>query len=200
MENKKDTTTKREEKPCGMTDEEVESLFQVDEEEQAQLQKKSARNDLYSSIVLFLISLYVFIEGVRMPVSVYTGSDGAWYGAPGGFPVIIGGILMILSVMLFAKSWRITGGFRKDDFQDMTAVLRSAYVKRLALITVLLAVYIFVLLGRVPFYVATFLFLFVTMLVFRRNGFAVWKLLVISVVIDALITYGFGTLAGIPLP
>jgi len=38
------------------------------------------------------------------------------------------------------------------------------------------------------------------MLIFRRKGFAVWKLVLISLAASAAITYGFGTLASIPLP
>jgi len=200
MENKKDPANKSAQETYEVADEEVEEHCQADGETEVQAQKRSAKLDLYSSIVLFLASLYVFVCGLRMPINVYTGSDDAWYGAPGGFPIIIGGILMVLSAMLFVKSWRVVGGFHKEDFKGFTQTLKSSYAKRLVLVVGLLVIYIFVLLGRMPFYVATFLYLFITMLAFRKKNFAIWKLLIICVVVVALITYGFGTLAGIPLP
>jgi hypothetical protein len=109
-------------------------------------------------------------------------------------------MLGLFSVMYFYRSWRRCGGVGAKDLASAAGFLKSAYTVRLLLSIGLLAVYVFLLLGRIPFFAATILYLFVSMMVFRKKTFAVWKILLISSAITALITYGFGTLASIPLP
>ena len=183
-----------------LTDEELEAYYHVDPEELAAKNKKEAKADFVSSFFFLTVSIYAFQKGLRMPVAVFTGEPGAWYAAPGAFPIFIGGVLTILSLRLCWESAKKGGMLEKGDLNKFFSLVRKPYTRRLAAAILLLVLYIFVFLGKTPFAATTFVFLLAGMLIFRRKGFAVWKLILISLAASAAITYGFGTLASIPLP
>ncbi len=64
---------------------------------------KLRKADIITSIVIFLFGLYVFCSGIYMLFYAVTGTK-IWYYSPGIYPVILGIILMMLSVMLFLKN------------------------------------------------------------------------------------------------
>jgi len=201
MDSKKEENARAAEQELGvLTDEELEAYYHVDPEELAAMEKKEAKADFVSSFFFLAVSLYTLIKGLRMPVDVFTGDSDAWYAAPGAFPIFIGGVLILLSIRLCWESAKKVGKLENSDFTAFSELIRSHYTARLLLAIGLLVVYIFVLLGRVNFSIATFLYLFVNMILFRKKGFAIWKLAIICAVAVAAITYGFGTLASIPLP
>lgn len=64
---------------------------------------KLRKADIITSIVIFLFGLYVFCSEIYMLFYAVTGTK-IWYYSPGIYPVILGIILMMLSVMLFLKN------------------------------------------------------------------------------------------------
>lgn len=171
-----------------------------DDEEIKQEKKIGAKRDLIFAIILFLISVYVIIMGASMPVEQLVGSKDRWYVAPGSFPIYVGVILLILSVILFSISIKKGAKIEKFDFSSIKGIVKSSYFIRMLLAIVLLAIYVFIILGNVYYPFATFIYLFVTMVVFRRKGYKIWKLVVISAASSVIISFAFSELANIPLP
>ena len=158
------------------------------------------KKDFTSSIVLLGIGTFSIVHGYQMPVAQVTGSPDLWYIAPGVSPILVGIVLDVLAFILLIRSI-VNGGLLSSV--DLQAAGR--YIKThdfLLLITAIgfLAIYIFILIGRMPYYVATFIYLFGNMVVFKSKGYPWWRILLVSVLAVAAITYGFGVMARIPLP
>src|SRR6056297_3549243 len=65
-------------------------------------QNKDLRiQDFVTSIVLFIFGLFIIIGAAQMPVSSsYGGVKNVWYVSPALFPFIIGGSMLVLSILL----------------------------------------------------------------------------------------------------
>ncbi len=153
--------------------------------------------ELISALVLLVFGLYVLLSGLYMCFFAVTGTD-IWYYSPGFFPVFIGTVLILLSFLLFRKKTP-PGGVKDVDFHIFKN-MRSVQFIRLITAIGLFAAYVFMLIGNLPFWAATFLYLSVNMVIFRSRGFPVWKLLLISALTTALVCFFFGVVAAVPLP
>ena len=167
--------------------------------EQANERKPLLKADLISSIVVFGFGLFVFFTGFYIAFYAVNGTK-VWYYSPGMFPMVVGFALVVFSIIMFVKKKREGASFTDFSFASIVQAVRTRKALRLALAILLFAVYVFGTIGRLPFVVATFLYLFVTMTVFRSEGYAIWKLLIISVVTTAIIYVFFGIIAAVPLP
>ena len=86
----------------------------------------------------------------------------------------------------------------KENFQTFKNWLKSKETKRSFIMLGFIIAYTFILLGRMPYEVSTFIFLAVFMFYFKASD---WKrILIISTLATGIIAYAFGTLAMIPLP
>ena len=158
-----------------------------------------AKLDLISSIAIFCFGLFVFASGVYMCFFTVTGAK-AWYYSPGFFPCFVGAILMLASLVMFVKKLRSGASFRKAGAEDEAADEKKRATYRLLLAIALFAVYVFVMIGRLPFLLSTFLYLAVTMIVFRKDNYPIWKLLLISAAATGAVYLFFGVIASVPLP
>lgn len=153
--------------------------------------------ELISSLLLFCFGLFVLLSGLYMCFFAVTGTK-VWYYSPGFFPAFVGCVLMLLSIVLLIKKLP-AGGFHMVNFRIFDTVDKVKFI-RLIVSVVMLAIYVFLLIGRLPFTIATFIYLASSMFVFRSKGFAIWKLLLISLVTTVLVYVFFGVVAGVPLP
>jgi hypothetical protein len=158
-----------------------------------------ANMDLAGGVAVFCFGLFVFLSGVHMCFFAVTGAK-VWYYSPGFFPCFIGAVLMLASLILVLGKRRAGARLGKGAFTsaDPPAARRGAW--RLLLSVGLFALYVFVLIGTLPFVLATFLYLAVTMILFRRDGYPVWKLLLISAAAAGAVYLFFGVVASVPLP
>lgn len=161
---------------------------------------KDYKKDLVSSVVIFGIGVFSMVNGGLMPVAQLTGSPDLWYVAPGVFPILTGAVLALLATILFVRAMLNGGLLRREDMQAIGRYFATKEFMKLAAAIGFIAIYIFVLIGRLPYYLASFVYLAGSMAAFRKTGYAWWKITVICVLAVAAITYGFGTLARIPLP
>lgn len=158
-----------------------------------------ARLDVISSIAVFCFGVFVFVCGLYMCFSAVTGAK-VWYYSPGFFPCFIGAVLMIASIIMFLKKWREGGSFKNSAESSCDEAKKSLATPKLFLAIALFAVYVFVMIGRLPFVLATFAYLSVTMIVFRKDSYPVWKLLLISAAATGAVYLFFGVVASVPLP
>ncbi|MFO8150816.1 MAG: tripartite tricarboxylate transporter TctB family protein [Trueperaceae bacterium] len=157
------------------------------------------RADLIIGIVLTLFGAVVVRESLVMPRFASIGADPVT--APGLVPGLLGGIIGLLGLLMAVRA---TLGLRAaasaapteasapedaDDGTEPRYVVESPHAGRNRLATMLVAGLIFagLAVGRLPFWLATFLFVFVTvaLLEFQRygRGRAVWQRLAVALVI-----------------
>lgn len=164
-------------------------------------ERRELQLNFWGSLALSVFAVAYLIASVAIPNI----STAQWYDSPSLFPIVIGTMLLICSLIYLwqnRQGWQISS----DDIAQMKAYFKSSTFVRLLVSVGTLAVYVFVLLGlqigsfRLPYEAATFLYLFITMTYFRPKGFAIWKIVLISVVLSFVIGYGFSNFAKIPLP
>lgn len=169
---------------------------QLSKEERRELQL-----NFWGSLALSIFAVAFIIASTQIRKI----STAKWYDSPSLFPLVIGGCLLIFCLIYL---WQNRKGciLSKEDIQAMTAYLKSSTFFRLMVSVATLAVYIFVLLGlqigsiKLPYEAATFIYLFATMTFFRPKGYAIWKIVLISLVLSVCVGYGFSHFAKIPLP
>lgn len=145
------------------------------------------KKDLWSGLVLVLSALAFLAASLRLPWRD-TGYD--WFGSPGFVPAILAGFLSLGGIRLMLRS-RAGGAFydslaatpdpcacdAPEDAAEsagerepaVPAWMRSEPLRG-ALTVALCGAYVFLLMGRLPYIPATFLFLAGFILVFRGAG------------------------------
>lgn len=160
------------------------------------MENNNKMKDFISSAVIFILSLYVLFEGYN----IFTKSGKLLYLSPALIPLMLGTILLVLSIVLF------TGSLKEGGLQARAAELKawSGEVKadpntmRMLVGVVLMGLYTFVLLGMLPFWLATFLFMLLLMY-FLEAG-SIVKIVVISVLVTGLVIFLFQVCFRVPLP
>ena len=122
-----------------------------------------ARADFITSLFLIVLGAGVVVESWRMPR--YTEFGTSIWSAPGVVPGMIGLSLALMGAVLLLRSRGVRAGKTSDD-EDPAAWRQAAYAFGLCFIFAALLV------GRLPFVVAAFLFIFTFILVFdlRENS------------------------------
>lgn len=163
--------------------------------------------DTIFSIMMFLLGGYVVVEGVRMYFKAasppYRITD--FSVSPALLPVVLGVGLVILSVILFIKSFVGEKKFFKTFGERMSifakafvAALKTDGMKRMIVGVIFMAILVFGLMGRVSFVIGGTVFMFATMLFLKATKW--WKSLIFSVVAMALIFLLFQVIFKTPLP
>jgi len=118
------------------------------------------RADFYFSLVLLALGIGVVVESLRMPRLEHLGINP--YSVPGIVPGIIGVVLTLLAIILLVRSiGRIRRGAPGAETDPLSA-------RRFALAAVLCLGYAAGLVGLIPFWLATFLFVTVFIWLFER--------------------------------
>ena len=157
---------------------------------------RNAAKDFASGILLVLFGIYIIIESLNM--KVYN----TFIDAPGFFPLIIGIVLTILGAILALIGYRaggagelkevLTGKFLKAFVTDDTTI-------RVLILLAMMAVYIYGLVGRMHFILATSIYLVANFLYLKAVK-RWWISIIIAVVASVVIYYAFMLGLGITMP
>lgn len=152
--------------------------------------------DFISSIVICLVAVYVLFEGYR----IYAKAGKLLYLSPGLLPLMLGAILLVLSIVLCLTSIKEGGvGARITELKDWWQVtVKDKNTMRMVIGVVLMGLYTFVMLGMLPFWLATFLFMLLLMY-FLEAG-SIVKIVLISVLVTGLVILLFQVCFRVPLP
>ena len=120
---------------------------------------RMAKADFVTAVILIAVSVGALVESWRMPRLEHLAVNP--YTVPGIVPGLLSGVLILLGIVLLVRSVR-QGGWRLD-----AASLSSAVGARLVLMLLLTLGYAAGLVGRLPFWAATFLFVFLFVLLFE---------------------------------
>jgi putative tricarboxylic transport membrane protein len=146
------------------------------------------RADFLTGLGLILLSLYIIVESWRMPQFEHLGAHPL--SAPGIVPAFLAVILIVFGGVLVARSvW--VGGHRLGVTGEAARRIFAQPGNQRLLITLVLTIgYAGVLIGRMPYALATGLFVFVFVLVFEWQpglSAARWaRLLAVAAVLAAL--------------
>lgn len=111
---------------------------------------KTARSDLLGGAGWVLFGLLIVVESLRM--DRFTSMGAELYTMPGFVPGMIGGVIVLLGAVLMLRGWHRRAAARHD-----TAA--GPLLNRRIIITMALSLsYAGAMIGRVPFWLATFVF------------------------------------------
>ena len=165
-----------------------------------------ARADFLTGIVLICLSLYVIIESWQMPrlghLKVHPLS------VPGIVPAFIGMVLLLFGTILVIRSIRRGGHQLRITYDSFRRVFRTPDNQRLLLTAILTIAYAGFLIGFLPYWLATGLFIFAFVVLFeweRGMTIAQWRRCLISAgiiaaVSSAAVTWVFERLFLVTLP
>jgi len=154
---------------------------------------------IFGILIIATASLFLYLS-LTMPIEGLKVKNKAElaYTAPGLVPAVVCVILIVLGIFLIIGALREGARVRKTDFWAVIRWCRSMESRHMWVIIGLFIVYIFVMLGRLPYIVSTFLFLIGFMFYFKATKW--WKILIISAVTTAAVALSFGEFMMIPLP
>jgi len=145
--------------------------------------------DFITSIILLAFSLLIIILSLKMPRMEEVGADP--YSAPGVVPGLIGGILLCLSLIMLTRSARQRGYQLHLSRQGIAEFFFAPSTRRVLLTIFISALYGIGLLGRVPYVIATLLYVLAFVLLFeyqRSQSFQRQRKTVIFACVLAVLT------------
>jgi len=162
--------------------------------------------DYLTGLALILLSIYVLVESWRMPrlehLQVHPLS------IPGIVPAFLAVVLLIFGLILVARSVK-AGGHRLGWTRENTKkIFSEPGIQRLQLTAVLTIGYAGILVGRIPYWLATAVFIFVFILVFEwRSGMPAKErsrigvvAAILAVIVTTAVSYTFERLFLVTLP
>jgi putative tricarboxylic transport membrane protein len=126
--------------------------------------------DFVVSILLMLFSLWIIAHALKMPRFEDVGANP--FSVPGIVPGVLGTVVFLLSLTIFIRSLR-QQGFRLGIGRAALAGFGKAPgTRRMLLTTVLCVVYGLAMVGRLNYYLATFVFVMGFLLIFQYRAAA----------------------------
>lgn len=134
---------------------------------------KLRKADVFSGTLIFLLGLVIVSQAFKMPMKdSYAGVQNVWYVSPALLPMFVGGIIALLGLLLIRIAVTSVGKagikevfdyFRSPDFIDF---MKAPSTIRFYGIVLTLFVYVFLLIPRIDFFLASILFLLIFFFMF----------------------------------
>ena len=124
--------------------------------------------DFVVSILLMLFSLWIIAHALQMPRFEDVGANP--FSVPGIVPGLLGTVVFFLSLTIFIRSLRQKGYRLGLGRAALAGFLEDPGTRRMLLTTVLCVIYGLALVGRINYYLATFLFVFGFLLIFLHRA------------------------------
>jgi putative tricarboxylic transport membrane protein len=153
-------------------------------------ERKMNKADFVTSIVLIAFSVAVVVLSLQMPRLEHRNVNP--YTVPGIVPGFLGVVVGILSIVLLVRSI-VRGGWRLEITRaSLGSFFRSEAAWRLALTIGLCVIYGIVLVGTLPYWLATGIFIFVFILAFelklKEPLAGQWKRFLFAIIVAVLAT------------
>ncbi|HUX20733.1 MAG TPA: hypothetical protein VMW69_05810 [Spirochaetia bacterium] len=161
--------------------------------------QKLRRGDFVMSSILILFGIFVIVEAFQMPMQAkYGGVESFWYVSPALMPLIVGSAIILFSVFVLVRAIK-DGGARLffEMISKRTRGISDAGI-RFAAIVIALALFVFLDIPRVDFFLSILFFLlyFISVFYFDNMGL-LKKLTIFFVAAHAVLLVIFATgLAG----
>ncbi|PVE23000.1 hypothetical protein DC522_18055 [Microvirga sp. KLBC 81] len=171
--------------------------------------KSLRRADVVASCTMMGLGIAVIYSGSQMPwTSTLTGGAAQWYLSPGLFPTVVGALLILFSARVLLTAIKEGGlqGIGEGVSNWLRRFPRNRPIHRAIIITLLMAAYIFLGLGKINFVVASSIFLFVSIAIFWwKDAQHHWVrtigvTLAVSIGVPFVVSYLFSTFLFVPMP
>ena len=154
--------------------------------------KNQRSSDILTGIILAALGVFIIIYSINL-------SRGEiFYTSAGFLPLLLGVFFAATGVYLAINGHRKGGSLAMFTLSKIMDAIRTKQGINTIFILAWLALYIFVFLNILPYFIATFLYLVVMMVLFYKRSIVL--AVVVSVCASIAITIMFGSVAGIPLP
>lgn len=160
--------------------------------------KKIRDADIIISLLLILGSAWFAYESLRMSYEVYSKGQATLCTVPGLLPFIVSTCILGSSIWVLINAIRVGGNLKflspraiKNTFSNSKAFIPT-------IIMGLMWVYVFVFIDRIPFIIATFVFITLFMTIFKATQWI--RILLISALYSAAIVYFFTKVVGTQFP
>ena len=157
---------------------------------------KNAYFDFITSLALILLSLAVIFDSFRMAGEV----GGVLYASPGMMPMVLAILLLSTAILLLKRSVAQTG--ERQNFVDFIlwfkGFRRSKSAQEMLIGGLVLALYTFILVPRLPFMISTAIFLVFMMGILNATSI-VKNALITASVVGGIYTV-FQMIFHVPLP
>lgn len=157
--------------------------------------------ELLASIVIFAVSIFVIIMSF-----VYWKDDyvDEFYYSSGLMPFIIGVALLLMSILYFRRT--IKEHSISECFKDLgdfcVTFVKSKNVHKSLIILLMFFIYIYLMVGKLPFWLATFIALSVILIYvnFEKSWKKMLKMILISACATGSIILVFQVIFKVPMP
>jgi len=158
--------------------------------------ERSAAKDFVSGLLLVLFGIFIVVDALNM--KIYN----TFLDAPGFFPAIVGGVIILLGAILAFIGYRLGG------MKELKEVLNGTFLKqfvtsdgtvRVLILILMMIVYIWGLLGRMHFIIATSIYLIANFLYLKATKYW-WLSIIIAVGMSAAVYYAFKIGFSITMP
>jgi hypothetical protein len=160
--------------------------------------------DIFSGSLVTILGLFIIIKAFEMPMKdSWGGGQNVWYVSPALFPLLVGGMLTFLGLVLISiafKAVHAEGVKSVFDFllsRECLQYLQKTEVIRFYAIVFNLFVFVFLLIPRVDFFLCAILFLLVSFFMFYLGDMALllkimWFTVCTTLLLCLLFFTGFG--------
>ena len=158
--------------------------------------QRNAAKDLVAGVLLVIFGIYIVIDALHM--KVYN----TFIDAPGFFPTIVGSVITVLGAILAFIGFKLGGWTELKEVANGAALKRfitNESTVRVLILIAMMVVYIYGLLGRVHFIIATSIYLIANFLYLKATK-QWWMSIIIAVVTSVAVYYAFKLGFGILMP
>ncbi len=155
------------------------------------------RLDFRTGILLSILAVGIIWEATSYPMSdSYGGVQNVWYVSPALFPLLVGGLLLLLSIVLIGNAIRELGWpeiLRSKAGGDSWLNERN---QRFLAIVSLIATYVYAFIPNVDFYISTALFLFAFITAFYLERYEPLVISSVAFLFTGLLVLTAGRISG----
>jgi hypothetical protein len=154
--------------------------------------------DLITGLLLVGGGVFAVFAGWTMPRSPRLEPTLAMVTSPGMLPLACGVLLAVMGGYLVVHAVRNGGLLARSDLPRALQRLARTDVRRMAVVTLLLSVFVFGLIGRMPYWAAVAIYL--AALIGYLRGTSLIMTLILAAAVAAGVHLLFAELVRIPLP
>ena len=158
--------------------------------------QRNAAKDLAAGVLLVIFGIYIICSALGM--KVYN----VFIDAPGFFPTIVGAVIALLGAVLAFIGFKLGGVSEIKEVlngQFLANFFKSESTIRVLILVAMMVVYIYGLLGRMHFIIATSIYLIANFLYLKATK-QWWMSIIIAVVTSVAVYYAFKLGFGILMP
>ncbi|MFT5697360.1 MAG: hypothetical protein ACI8ZB_000208 [Desulforhopalus sp.] len=129
--------------------------------------------DIFSGSLIVLLGLFIIMQAFGMPMKdSWGGVQNVWYVSPALFPLLVGGMLTFLGLVLISIAFKAVHGTGIKSVltfllsSECLRFLKKAEVVRFYAIVFNLMVFVFLMVPRIDFFLGAILFLLVSFFMF----------------------------------